>query len=66
MNISHIKNSDWRVFEERFPDATAYLLSCGLKNEYLHLQSIDNKNDWEQSRLKELDNLFGEQSNAGS
>lgn len=60
MDLRHITASDWAVLEEKYPDASSYLLRCSLIGEWEDLLHYDPKtlNDWQIKRLNELDALF--------
>lgn len=60
MNLSLINQEDWAEFENRYPEAVAFLLRSSLLNERKYLEGRMSLSVWESSRLAELQGLFGE------
>lgn len=58
MNLGELRSSDWKLFEERFPKAVAFLRDRALRGEYERLARRDNLNGFERRRLEELTSLF--------
>ena len=61
MDLRQITESDWKDFDEKYPDASMYLLRCSLINEFSELSSIRPimRTEWQQNRYNELYRIYG-------
>ena len=63
MDARYLTVDNLREFAARWPDAEAFLNRCSLRNERLMLRHYrDTLNEWQKTRLKELDELHERQS----
>ena len=59
MKLSTISESAWLWFKTNYPDAYSFLLKESLYGEWCGLRNRSILNEWEKTRLAELDYLLG-------
>lgn len=60
MDVTHLTSDDWDLFQQRFPDAAAFLAARNVKNEQRRLAATRAPTMWERNRLRELNKILGE------
>jgi hypothetical protein len=64
MDLSKIRQADWKHLEDEFKPAYMFLLHCSLINEREDLLAIkpENRNDFQQKRVAELELIYGKEN----
>jgi len=59
MTLDYISTEAWDRFRTIHPRAAQYLMDQSMRGEYIHLLKLgDQRNEWQERRLRELAGLF--------